>query len=168
MELPDPGIFPIANIILLLWYVYAICVPEALGATGLEAGQPNLHSYDCWLVKAQTSSTTLNRSFFARELLEENGYVYEHETAAYMSTKRLCIWAWSGCVYEHETAVYMSMKRLCIWAWSGYVYEHETAVYMSMKRLCIWAWNGCVYEHETFFSASRNTIDREWIISVID
>jgi hypothetical protein len=38
MELPDPGTFPIANIISLLWYVYAICVPEVLRAPGLEAG----------------------------------------------------------------------------------------------------------------------------------
>jgi len=38
MELPDPGTFPIPNIILLLLYVYAICVPEVVRAPGLEAG----------------------------------------------------------------------------------------------------------------------------------
>jgi len=38
MELPEPGTFPIVKIIFLLWYVYALCVPEVLRAPGLEAG----------------------------------------------------------------------------------------------------------------------------------
>ena len=37
MDLPDSGSIPIANIILLLRYVYAVCIPEVLRAPGLEA-----------------------------------------------------------------------------------------------------------------------------------
>jgi len=43
MGLPAPGMFAIANIILLLWYVYTICVPEVFRAPGLEAGKSNLY-----------------------------------------------------------------------------------------------------------------------------
>ena len=38
MGSPDPGTSPSANLIFLLWYICAVCVPEVLRASGLEAG----------------------------------------------------------------------------------------------------------------------------------
>jgi len=33
--LPDQGTLPIANIVLVSWYVYAVCVPKVLREHGL-------------------------------------------------------------------------------------------------------------------------------------
>ena len=73
MGLPEPGTFPNSNIILLLWYVYAICVREEFRAPGLEAGKPNLH-FAFWrlFVGKNTDFEHNTKSVLLRQMLEGN------------------------------------------------------------------------------------------------